>query len=170
MPDPDISLWEKNSKEFYEYWDFPNCIGALDEKHIHIEAAENDGSLFYNYKGSHSIVFLALCDATYCYSVLNIGAYGKQNHSTVFSQSKFGSSIKNDTLLLPADKCLPKTNITMSHVFVADEAFPLKRHLMRPYPRKELNIIKRAFNYRLSRARRIVENVFGITASRWRIL
>jgi len=41
---------------------------------------------------------------------------------------------------------------------------------MKPYPFKDQPAPNRIFNYRLTRARRIVENVFGITANRFRVL
>lgn len=41
---------------------------------------------------------------------------------------------------------------------------------MKPYPFRDQPAPNRIFNYRLSRARRIIENVFGIIASKFRIL
>jgi hypothetical protein len=55
------------------------------------------------------------------------------------------------------------------HVIVGDEAFPLKTYLMRPYPgsKSKGNNEKSIFNYRLSIARRVVENAFGILSQKF---
>ncbi len=58
---------------------------------------------------------------------------------------------------------------TVPYVFVADEAFPLMDHVLKPYPLRDLDPYQREFNYRLSRARRVVENAFGILANRFRV-
>lgn len=54
-------------------------------------------------------------------------------------------------------------------MIVGDDAFPLQPYLMKPYPNRNLGITQRVFNYRLSRVRRIVENVLGILTSRFSV-
>ena len=52
-----------------------------------------------------------------------------------------------------------------------DEAFPLKKYLLRPYPgiSAQNDESKQIYNYRLSRARRVVENAFGILTQKFRL-
>ena len=58
----------------------------------------------------------------------------------------------------------------MPYFLVSDDACGLKIWLMKPLPLKNMTDSQRMFNYRLSRARRVVENAFGITANRFRCL
>jgi hypothetical protein len=63
MPQPNESQWKEIARDFENTWNFPHCIGALDGKHIQIRCSFGAGFLYYNYKGTHSIVLLALVDA-----------------------------------------------------------------------------------------------------------
>ena len=77
--------------------------------------------------------------------------------------------MKNQSLLFPENRPLIGTTTpSLPFVIVGDEAFPLLPNLMRPFPAEELSKEKKIFNYRLSRARRVVENAFGILSSRFR--
>ncbi|KAF6215727.1 hypothetical protein GE061_000059 [Apolygus lucorum] len=56
------------------------------------------------------------------------------------------------------------------HKLVGDQAFPLLPQLMRPFPSSNHQTpMQRIFNYRHCRARRVVENAFGVLSSRFRI-
>lgn len=61
-------------------------------------------------------------------------------------------------------------NIPKNGVFVADDAFSLRTYILKPFGRST-NLFRKQkiFNYRLSRARRIVENAFGILVSKFKV-
>ncbi|XP_071641956.1 putative nuclease HARBI1 [Temnothorax longispinosus] len=139
FPEITEDFWREKANEFETQWNFPNCIGAIDGRHMAIVAPPHSGSTYFNYKGTHSIVLLAIADANYCFTAVDIGAEGRRSDGGIFAE-------------------------------MGDEAFALTSFMMRPYPRaNDLNLRQKVFNYRLSRARRIVECAFGIFTARWRI-
>lgn len=114
---------------------------------------------------------MAICDAQYRFLCVDIGKPGSESDGGVFSRSEMGRQFENNIMNLPGPQPLTHGGQNVPYVLVGDEAFPLKPYLMRPYPRVAgLDYPKKVFNYRLSRARRVVENAFGILANRWRIL
>lgn len=113
---------------------------------------------------------MAVCDANYKFILVDIEQFGSISDDGVWAHSDISHLLYNNLFDVPPKKELPNTLIAMEYVFVGDEAFPLKKYLLRPYPRHQLSDKERVFNYRLSRARRVIENPFGILVSRWRIL
>lgn len=143
----------------------------MDGKHIFIQAPANSGSLYFNYKGTFSVVLLALVDADYRFMVGDVGSYGSNSDGGIFANSVLGKALRDGTLNVPPPSELPDAPELgkVNHVIVADEAFPLKPYLLRPYPGRRLPTDKTIFNYCLSLAWRISENVFGILSQRFRV-
>ncbi|XP_064464983.1 uncharacterized protein LOC135376409 [Ornithodoros turicata] len=170
MMPPKESQWRSIAGGFSERWNFPNCTGAVDGKHIRIAAPSKSGSTYFNYKGHFSIVLMAVVDSLYRFTLIDVGAEGRQSDSGVFKASALGHHLDAGTLGMPGMMKLPQSNVIVPHVFVGDEAFQLKPNFLRPYSGRGLSVKERVFNLRLSRARHCAENAFGILASRWRIL
>ncbi|XP_015374962.1 PREDICTED: uncharacterized protein LOC107169667 [Diuraphis noxia] len=91
----------KISKEFESKWQMPHCVGALDGKHVIHQAFPNSGSTNYNYKGSHSTILLALCDANYNFTYVNIGMPGRCSDGGVLKSCELGKQILNNGLGFP---------------------------------------------------------------------
>ena len=142
----------------------------MDGKHVAIKRPIKSGSLYFNYKQYFSIVLFAIVDADYKFLYIDVGCNGRISDGGIFANSSIYRSLEANDLCIPERKPLPDREDAIPHVIFGDEAFPLKTYIMKPYPARQLDLSKRIFNYRLSRARRIVENVFGILASQFRVL
>lgn len=143
----------------------------MDGKHVQIQAPISSGSNYFNYKSTFSIVLFALVDADYNFLYADIGCQGRISDGGVFRNTTLFKKLEENSLNLPNPDVLPGGHNRIPYVFVADEAFPLKDNILKPYPGShQKGSPKRVFNYRLSRARRIVENVFGILSAVFRVL
>ncbi|XP_025997085.1 protein ALP1-like isoform X2 [Solenopsis invicta] len=169
LPPPTLQTWIKIAENFENKWHFPNCVGAIDGKHVTAQCFKNTGSAFYNYKGTFSTVLMGVSDADLRFVYVSIGSAGRESDGGIFQNLDFGRCIETGTLPLPPPKTLPGTNICLPVVFVGDAAFPLLKNLLRPYSGTNLSPEKIIFNYRLSTARRLIENAFGVMSARWRI-
>lgn len=139
-------------------------------------------------QGFYSIVLLAVCDASYRFTYLDVGAYGSEGDANIFTQSKFGKEVTLEKLDFPENKevklyffvnCFSFKQITlllqvngkqMPYFLLGDEAFPLCKRIMKPFNPRKASKEEKLFNYRLSRARRCIENSFGLLSSKWMCL
>lgn len=153
--------WLKTEKEFRE----THCLG----KHVLIQTPVHSGSEFINYHGTFSIILLALVDGNYNFIIMDCGCQGRISDGSVYRNTELYQKMCRHELDLPQSECSPGKEAPLPYVFVADSAFVLTENIMKPYPGTEKGSKKRVFNYRLSRARRIVENVFGIMSAVFRV-
>jgi len=102
---------------FNSRWNFPGAYGAIDGKHVMIRAPPDCGSDFYNYKGSNSIILLAVVDHDYCFSYINVGANGKCSDGGVFQNSSILKDLENGMLPTGGFFCR-RCSISTRNVFI----------------------------------------------------
>lgn len=116
------------------------------------------------------MVLMAIVDAKYKFILCDFGTNGRVFDGGVFMNTKFYEKFENNLLNIPSEEKLNNSPRILSYVFVADDTFPLRKDVMKPFRQSDLkSTMKKIYNYRLSRTRRIVENAFGILAARFRI-
>ena len=158
--------WQAVADAFGKLWQFHNCVGAVDGKHVGIRAPAHSGTFYHNYKGFFSIILMAVCDARYRFLFVDVGANGSCSDAGVFRDTNIYRAVMDETINFPEPQLIPHDTKPLPFFFCGDDAFGLKRWMMKPYPRIGLAHDERIFNYRLSRARRIVESAFGLLSQR----
>ncbi|XP_046403088.1 protein ANTAGONIST OF LIKE HETEROCHROMATIN PROTEIN 1-like [Ischnura elegans] len=146
-----VEDWKKIEKLFLQRWNVPRCCGAIDGKHVVIKRPPCSGSEYFNYKKAYSIILFAMVDADYCFTYVDVGGNGRANDSAIFRDSTLNIAIENQTIGFPENS-----------VIIGDDSFPLRTDLMKPFSKHGLSDEEKIFNYRISRARRVSENAFGI--------
>ncbi|KAL2102239.1 hypothetical protein ACEWY4_001407 [Coilia grayii] len=99
MHAPSTEDWRAIAEGFSQRWNFPNCVGSVDGKHVVIQAPDNSGS--------YSIVLLAVVDADYLFRIVDVGGYGRTSDGGSLYASAFGEGLRDGTLGLPEDAVIP---------------------------------------------------------------
>ncbi|XP_060553494.1 uncharacterized protein LOC132714618 [Ruditapes philippinarum] len=103
------------------------------------------------------MIILALTDADYKFLWASV-VYGSVFDCQVFNDSELKELVEVGELGFPDPEPLPGLNENPLYFFLRDNAFPLMTWIMKPHSRMDLGHDERIFNYRLSRARKVVEN------------
>ena len=113
---------------------------------------------------------LVLCDSNYKAIWAHVGSPGSQSDCGIYNESPMFQGMQDETIKLPPPEPLPNDTEDTPFFFIGDDAFPLRQHMLKPFSATYLESEQLVFNYRLSRARWVVENLFGILATRFRCL
>ena len=105
---------------------------------------------------------------------VDIGGVGSCGDASVWNATPFNEALENDKASInwPEPRPLPGDPDDEKFPFylVGDDAFAAKEHLVKPIGRRQLTREEITFNARVSRARRVTENCFGVMACRWQRL
>lgn len=76
---------------------------------------------------------MAICDGDYRFIYIDVGCNGRVSDGGVFNNSSFANALENGSLHLPAPEPLPGRSMDVPYVIVADDAFAIKPHIMKPF-------------------------------------
>lgn len=98
---------------------------------------------------------------------MECGHIGDTSDAAVFATTALKEAIDDGSINFPTAKPLPGADgkEPIPYFLVGDEAFSLKTWTMKPLPTQNMSHKQRVYNYIISRARRVVENAFGLITS-----
>ena len=166
---PTGAALDENVRNFREDHGFPQCAGAVDGTHIPIVSPTECPADYYNRKGWHSIILQGTVDHARRFIDVYVGWPGRVHDARVFANSSLYQRGQTNSLLSSQPKSIAGRDIPL--VILGDPAYPLLTWLMKAFPNNgHLSQQQKTFNYRLSRARVVVEHCYGRLKGRWRCL
>ena len=119
--------WLAIAEKYHSIWNLPNCIGSLDGKHIYIQACREAGSMFYNYKQTHSIILMVLCNAERNVTYIDVGCNGRACDGGVLNNCSLSNILENPSSVnIPKSRTLPERYIPIPFLLLETIPFYLK--------------------------------------------
>ena len=87
---------------------FPNELGAVNGKHVVNKLPKNGDSDYINYKGSYSVIFMAITDPHYECLYSDVGTNDRINAGGVWNKCKISAVFEDQTI--PGQRGLPVGN------------------------------------------------------------
>lgn len=139
---------------------FLGILGAIDGCHIRIVKPQNYPNSYINRKGYPSVLLQGICDSRKLFLDVYAGEPGSIHDARLLQKSDFYQRLRNNEIVFPNDTHL-----------IGDLAYPLSKNLLVGFKDNgHLTERQRLFNRKLSEARVVVENAFGLLKCRFRRL
>lgn len=123
--------WQKIANDFGEKWQFCNCCGTIDGKHINIVKPSNSGPYYYNYKGRFSVILFPIANANYESVKVHSCTNGKVSDGGILNSIGFYEKLKSKSFNFPQPSTPDRCDYSLPFTFIGDEAFTLLENLMK---------------------------------------
>ncbi|KAH9368501.1 hypothetical protein HPB48_020784 [Haemaphysalis longicornis] len=130
---PSLNNVRDHVRQFEACTGFPQGLGAMDGCHIKVSPPKENAQDYYNYKGWYSIILLAVVDQNYKFLYTNVGSPGRNHDAAVYRASILPKVVGSDIFTVPSQVI---DGMPIGAVLLCDQAFPLQRHLMKPFPHR----------------------------------
>ena len=96
----------------------------------------------------------------------DVKANGRRSNERIWRNSSIAKLLGDDKLGVPKPQKIPGSDRVAPFVLLGDDAFGLKKYLMKPFPQKDLTDEKRVYNYHHCRSSQISKYLLGIILNR----
>lgn len=156
--------------EFAHRYGIHGCIGAVDGTHIPFRCPVGVKEAHWCHKSFHSFHLHAMVDNNFLLWDCHVGWPGSCGDSTVWGSRPFNQGPLG---LLEGDPAITRGGFLLPHHFLmGDGGYTVSTSVMTPFSKKKCaDSLERAyFNYQQSKARRCVEQTFGIMKKMWIVM